>query len=97
MGATWIEGARSRAAKGRQRLGAYLSRRPWAARAAAIALLVILGLVSLLVLFAAIIVAVPILIIVAVGAAVRGGMSRARAPNGLLDGRRNVRVRDSAG
>jgi hypothetical protein len=57
------------------------------------------GLVSLLVLFAAIVVAVPILIIVTMGAAVRGWVSRARAPNGPLDGRRNVRVivRDSAG
>lgn len=89
----WFHRAQSRTAAGRERIAAFLVRQPSRVqRAAAWGALIAIGAVALLLLLVALAVAIPVLLVGALIAGVRGWFVRARGPNGVLDGRRNVRV-----
>ena len=89
----WFHRAQARGASGRERVAAVLVRQPsWVHRAAAYAALIAIGAIALLLLLLALAVAIPVLLIGALIARARLWFVRARGPNGVLDGRRNVRV-----
>ncbi len=99
MGARWNDAAGRWLSSGRVRVTGFVSQpRSGLAFLAAWVLLLALGLVVGAFLLAAMVIAVPIALVLLLVGRARALLARARAPNGVLDGRRNVRVivRDSA-
>jgi hypothetical protein len=66
----------------------------WVTKAALVAGLVMMGAVALLLIIPAVLVMILIFFVGAAIAGVRSFLVRSKQPNGLLDGRKNVRVVD---